>query len=72
MNSHKMTAVEMDNHGIDSDLCDGAAWLVTFDDGRTAWYFERNDGTFWSQVCNEDEIFTNREACHAWLDKRIN
>jgi hypothetical protein len=71
MNYHSSTDAELWSFGIDRADYDGE--IITAElPGKTVWYVAKADGTFWAVAYNEDEIFTDRESCHAWLDSRIN
>lgn len=72
MKHHESTQSELQDYGIDAADYTGTICTVELSNGPTAWYVQRDDGTFWAIAFNEDEIFTTREACHEWLDQRIN
>jgi hypothetical protein len=66
----QITAGEAESLGFESDKAI-AFYRVALGDGIDAVYAENADGSFWTQVSNEDEIFTDRNACHEWLADRM-
>lgn len=72
MKHHETTKAELQDFGIEASDYTGTICTVELNNGQTAWYVQRDEGQFWAIAFNEDETFPTRQACHEWLDKRIN
>lgn len=74
--SHReMSEQDMRNHAIDPKDYDGTNqkfMLATFADGGEFWYTANTDGTFWTQACNQDEIFNSADAAARWVYIQMN